>query len=291
MSGYLRPLLLATVTALVVLLPIAAGQNTTSPSASPSASLTPASQPASMSCCPSMSMGPSNTTQGPPLTVHQPTGSDAYTPTSYPDVTEKPPQPSNATAGQGDLHPPQTIDLGRIPPAAFIVGGSAVALVGGTGLFSRIQRHRALDQPVRARVMAAVEAEPGIHVEEIRRRLDMNRNAVRHHLDKLADVGLVSVSDATGFRCYFPAGSTDRRVMAAFPVLKSDTARRIARAAVQQPGITASSLGASMGLTPAGTHHHLKRMVAAGVVRVEIGASGSRVFPTEITARMVSTAG
>jgi DNA-binding transcriptional ArsR family regulator len=160
---------------------------------------------------------------------------------------------------------------------AVIVGVTAAGAAGLAGLawlakvllaplFSRVRRESALDHPLRAALMDLVEAEPGLHLQEIMRRTGKGAGAVRHHLAKLQDVGLVKSRLGGGFLCFFPA-EAGAAAMAAAGVTKSDGARRVLEAA--RAGGTAAELARRTGLAPGTVDHHLARLASAGIVRRE----------------------
>ena len=174
---------------------------------------------------------------------------------------------------------PKASTAGRANKDAPVVSpGVAVAAAAGTAammwlvkllvapLFSRVRKDSALDQEVRATLQDLIEAEPGIHLNELMRRTKRGAGTVRHHLAKLEDVGLVKSRLGSGFLCYFPtqAGAT---AMGAAGVTKSDGARRVLAAA--RAGGTAAELARRTGLAPGTVDYHLARLATAGVVRRE----------------------
>lgn len=168
---------------------------------------------------------------------------------------------------------PETRTTATVTAAAGLIGLLAYALLpakfGALGLFSRIGSGEVLDHPMRAQIASLVEAEPGIHFQEIVRRLDAGRGTTEHHLRKLLSANVVSAQVAQGFTCYFPKGKVDRHLMAAAPVLKSDGARQVLQCIQEQPGRAALDVAGVTGLTPSTVNYHLKRLVASGLVSNE----------------------
>jgi DNA-binding transcriptional ArsR family regulator len=139
---------------------------------------------------------------------------------------------------------------------------------GGMTLFSRVQGPALLEHPARRRIVELVEAEPGLHYQELVRRLGIGQGATEHHLRKLAEAGLVVRRRGTGFTCYFPPGRHEAAARAA-PALKSDGARRILHQIRARPGLSAKEVAASTGLDPATVSHHLHRLQEAGLVEAQ----------------------
>lgn len=94
-------------------------------------------------------------------------------------------------------------------------------------LFTRIARPDLLDQRHRARIVDLVRADPGIHFEEIGRRLELANGAVRHHLVLLLRNTLLIEVRVHGKRCLFVPEAGHRSDLEARATLTVPTARRV----------------------------------------------------------------
>lgn len=161
---------------------------------------------------------------------------------------------------------PATWSLARWEIAA---GAGALALLAGAlyylwpkiklaagGLYSRIGPDDVLDNESRRRIHRLVKAEPGIHFREIKRRLDLGRGNLEHHLDKLVDNGILHAHSGQGYRCYFPEGRVDRRVAEVAEHLRSDNARTLLSklSSVSDPSIRDLARRASIPESTASYH-------------------------------------
>jgi len=163
--------------------------------------------------------------------------------------------------------------------------------LGVAGLFSRVEKDSALDQATRAQLHSLVEANPGIHFQEIVRRSGKGRGTVDHHLRKLVHVGLVVKQDGPGYACFFAKGVTDRRLMNAAPVLKSQGALAVLRASGAKVGSTGLELTAATGLDRGTVSYHLARLQGAALVTIERAGRELRVSITEVGRAALSDAG
>lgn len=161
--------------------------------------------------------------------------------------------------------------------------------MGAIGLFSRIGRDEVLDHPLRSQIVGLVEAEPGLHFQELARRLDTGRGTLEHHLRKLVAADLLSAQPSQGFTCYFPKGKVDRRIMAAAPVLKSDGARLVLQAIANEPGRAAQDVATTTGLTPSTVNYHLKRLSGVGLVETIRRGRFTLLTPTSIGQQALGT--
>lgn len=215
------------------------------------------------------------------------------------DTIENPRQPSPAWPSQEDVTiasiDTRAAALWAMPSRAQVMGAGVAGLLaglaywvwpaiktgGGLAMFSRVEKPKALDHQGRARIMSAVEAEPGIHYREVVRRTGLGRSTVKHHLGKLEHVGLVTSRRGRGYTSYFPAGAVDRRAMHAIANAKGDGARRLLKAAHERPGCSAGDLALRLGMSKPTVSFHLARLHDAGLLNVERRGRVARVYATE----------
>jgi len=182
--------------------------------------------------------------------------------------------------GEAPAAPPQGV--WQAPGAAVATGVGAAAIVGGllywlwpalrsgpSALFSRIQGAAVLENPRRAQVLAAIEADPGIHFQDLRRRLGYGRGALEHHLRRLSDAGLVATEVGAGYTCFFPKATPAAQRQGAGTV-RAQGAQRLVAALKEGPA-TLRTIAKRAGLAPSTASHHLRRMADAGVVVVVDG--------------------
>lgn len=163
------------------------------------------------------------------------------------------------------LTPAQATGLGVASVLAGLLYWAWPALKSGvSGLFSRVQGPKLLDHPLRAAIVHHVEANPGVHHQQLARALGKGKGTIEHHLAKLVAAGLVQRFRGTGYTCYFPQG-TDAGQMAGAPVLKSDVAREVHRMLVQEPGLPLTTIAVRLGVSVPTVHYHVQRLRASGV--------------------------
>jgi predicted transcriptional regulator len=147
-------------------------------------------------------------------------------------------------------------------------------------LFSRIEDDEILKHPNRARINELIRAEPGIHFQDLARRVGLGRGTLDHHLRKLVDAELVTIRRSGGYACCFPKGSgaIDRRLMDAAPVLRSQGGRAVLQVVARRPGTSNRDLAMELGLAPSTVSYHLKKLELAGLVLPD-PAAGVRLTP------------
>ncbi len=158
------------------------------------------------------------------------------------------------------------------------------------GLFSRLRENQVLKHPARAQILQELEAEPGLHHNELRRRLGAGNGVVEHHLRILVANDLVIRRKEAGYVCFFPARGIDRRDVAALPWLKSDGVRKVLASVAAQPGQSGKEIAAAARLDPATVNYHLKRLREAGLVEARREGRRLAVHPTAHGQKMAGAA-
>ncbi len=185
-----------------------------------------------------------------------------------PDSSDDPAPVGQDKAASGWVAPTpgQAARVGLIAAASGLLVYLAPALKAPMlGLFSRIRGEHLLQHPARAAIMSAVEAEPGIHFQELLRRLDLGRSTLDHHLGKLSQGGLMRAKVSPGYTCYFPR-KADRNLMDAAPFLRAPGPKAILQEVVHGNDGRVSAISKRTGLSTSTVSHHLGRMKDAGLV-------------------------
>jgi DNA-binding transcriptional ArsR family regulator len=196
---------------------------------------------------------------------------------------------ANNTFGAAALPPPPSAPLTKasstgpgswLPSPAEVAGAGLVAVVAGVlywlwptlkgapvlGLFSRVEGSKLLDHPGRARLVEIVQAEPGVHFQDLLRRSGLPNGTAIHHLAKLTRAGLLSARPLGRYTCYFPGSSVDRTALAQAPVLRSEGARLVFGLIQANPGLSGLELAGRTGLQPSTVNYHVQKLVECGLV-------------------------
>lgn len=155
---------------------------------------------------------------------------------------------------------------------ALVAGGvGAAALVltrrkwvlGLAALYARIRPSAVLKHPVRQRIAALAEAQPGLTIRDAQRALDLANGAMSYHLRTLEKAGIVRVVPDGMLRRVYPAGHAR---VEAVPPLAERVLAIIAERGEATPGDVAAALGASRQ----SVHYHVQKMVRDGTLRARV---------------------
>jgi DNA-binding MarR family transcriptional regulator len=153
--------------------------------------------------------------------------------------------------------------------------GSLIA--AGLALYQRVTRARALQHEARARILAHVEAKPGVLVGRVAKELGLDYHSAAHHVRVLRRCGHLDIAKAGRNYALYPAGRFPHHQREAIAHLRrgplADTLRRIS----EQPGQKLTDLARHRRCTKAAMHAQVHTLLSLGLV--ERNAS-SRLFVT-----------
>lgn len=187
-------------------------------------------------------------------------------------------------ASQAGSPSPSPLEGAAIGIAALLVGllywlWPTLKATAFFGLFSRISGQDLLDHPARAQLLLIVQAEPGIHFQDLVRRSGLPNGTAVHHLGKLSKGGLVSVRALGRYTCYFPGSAPTASALAIAPVLRSEGARRVYEAIQGRPGLSGIELASLVALQPSTVNYHVQRLVDSGLVVAARDGRAVRLSP------------
>jgi DNA-binding transcriptional ArsR family regulator len=134
------------------------------------------------------------------------------------------------------------------------------------GLFSRVEGPRLLAHPTRARLMELIQAEPGVHFQDLARKAGLANGTAVHHLRKLDAAGLVAARPLGRYTCYFPGASPTATALEQAPVLRSPGARLVFGTIQDRPGLSGLEIASRVGLGASTVNYHVQRLVEVGLV-------------------------
>lgn len=136
-------------------------------------------------------------------------------------------------------------------------------------LFSRLRQSDLSQQRSRARILAILDADPGLHFRELVRRAGQSRGTVLHHLHILETAGLVIREPAGRYVALYATATTTPR-NANRDALRTQLARDVLAAAGASAGRGASiaDLARRLGVSDRAVAYHVRRLAARGLVEV-----------------------
>ncbi|WP_435178588.1 winged helix-turn-helix transcriptional regulator [Halorussus sp. AFM4] len=146
-----------------------------------------------------------------------------------------------------------------------------------------------LSLPTRKELFEHVEANPGIHFNQLKRDLDMETGLLQHHLQELEQYGVLESEAYQGKRRVFVARELDEEEKSILAVLRYETTRRILLHLLENGPARNSEIAEAVGVTPATISWHLSNLVEEGVVEaVEDGRTTRyRVQNEELTVQLL----
>lgn len=150
-----------------------------------------------------------------------------------------------------------------------VVSVLSAAGAAGVALWSRIGRDALLENATRRRLLALVEATPGLHVQEAARRLAVDRKTVEYHARRLASASLVQRERDGPLARLFPVPR---------PAVDATSTRARLLDALRIDGpLHRQELAERLGVTPQAVSHHVASLQRDGLVESRAGRGGRMV--------------
>jgi predicted transcriptional regulator len=128
------------------------------------------------------------------------------------------------------------------------------------------RRPDAPDSETRQRILAAIQADPGVHFGSLRRTMGISSGTLDYHLAILLRRGDVFDLHRDGYRCFFTKG-TKGFFLDAILAMKAAGARQITVALEGGAAMSATELGGKTGLALSTVSYHVQRMVRTGLLQ------------------------
>ena len=130
--------------------------------------------------------------------------------------------------------------------------------------------------PNSRRILREIELAPGVHQRELQRRLALPTGVIEYHLHRLVKGRLIIERKEGGYTRYFPERGLTEDERKALSFLRQETPRLILLYLLDTPGSRHGDILKVLAISGATLTHHLKRMVAAGVLIEERESSTVR---------------
>lgn len=141
--------------------------------------------------------------------------------------------------------------------------------------YTRLARSELLDHDTRAAIYNHLDENPGTHLRQLKRDLDLKHGTLLHHLKMLEDQEMIrSVKDGMYRRFY---RIEDAPQHGGTP----STRERVERAILSEPGTTNQAIAETLDEQASTIHYHVDRLVDEDRVRKDRDGREVRLYPSE----------
>ena len=144
-------------------------------------------------------------------------------------------------------------------------------------LYTRIQKEDVLDQFVRGQIYGFIKTNPGVHYNQILRKVGVKNGTLSYHLGVLEKTELIqSRREGLKYRAFYPTGMN-------FPKAErfrlTDLQIQIIGSIRSQPGSTQKEIARLLGQKPQTINYNIKVLDQAGLISVVKAGRKTRCFP------------
>jgi predicted transcriptional regulator len=139
-------------------------------------------------------------------------------------------------------------------------------------LYTRIGRNEVLDNELRGMIRGHIQADPGIHYNELLRRITAGNGTVAHHLMILEREGIIKSRRDGGLRRFYPGEMKLTEVH----VRLTGVQRLILDQVRRKEGLSQRTIAAALDIPYLTVNRQVRKMVSLGVLRLEWRGISSR---------------
>lgn len=132
-------------------------------------------------------------------------------------------------------------------------------------LYTRLHRDELLDNETRGMIRGCIISDPGIHYNEIQRRLNLGNGKAAYHLRALEREGIIKSRSDGRLRRFYPAEMRLDRA----PVRLDRLQRLIFEFLRERDGLSQREVAGALGVSTPTISRNMRRMAEMGVVRLE----------------------
>ncbi len=117
-----------------------------------------------------------------------------------------------------------------------------------------------------ARILEHIQENPGSHLRQIKRELDLAMGTVQYHLNLLEKQGKITSEKQNFHKYYFPAGLFEKNEKSILQILNQETAREILLLILEKKNPTQTDIVNFMQLSSPSINWHIKRLLELGLI-------------------------
>jgi len=144
-------------------------------------------------------------------------------------------------------------------------------------LYTRFRKEELLDNMTRGTIRGFIYADPGIHLNELLRRLQLSTGTVTHHLMMLEREGYIRSATDGRLKRFYPA---EMRLVDIPPRLEA-VQKVIYDTLQHNDGLSQREIARALDISYSAVNRHVKKMAAAGLLRLERKGTTVRCYIVE----------
>ncbi len=116
------------------------------------------------------------------------------------------------------------------------------------------------------RILEHIQENPGCHLRQIKRELNLAMGTIQYHLNLLEKQGKISSEKQNLHKYYFPVGLFEKNEKSILQILNQETAREILLSILEKKNPTQTDIANIMKLSSPSINWHIKRLLELGLV-------------------------
>lgn len=116
------------------------------------------------------------------------------------------------------------------------------------------------------RILEYISENPGCHLRQIKRELDLAMGTIQYHLKTLQKQGKISSEKQNFYKYYFPMGLFEKNERKILQILNQETAREILLSILEKKNPTQTDIANFMNLSSPTINWQITRLIELGLI-------------------------
>lgn len=117
------------------------------------------------------------------------------------------------------------------------------------------------------RLLEHIQNNPGCHLRQIKRDLDLGMGTIQYHLNLLEKQGKINSERQNLHKYYFPIGLFEQNERDILKIMNQETAREILLAILEKKNPTQTDISNHMKISSPSVNWHIKRLVELNLIK------------------------
>jgi DNA-binding transcriptional ArsR family regulator len=130
-----------------------------------------------------------------------------------------------------------------------------------------VNKKEILNFETRRKIFSYIKNNPGLHLRELSRKLDVPYSTIKYHLNILEKNDLILSKDQNGYQRYYLKDKIGSKYKEIINVLRQDTTRKIILCLLDNTSCTRKELSKELNKSPQTISFHLKKLLELNIIR------------------------
>jgi predicted transcriptional regulator len=144
-------------------------------------------------------------------------------------------------------------------------------------LYTRIKKDEVMDHETRGRIRGYIESDPGIHYNELKRKLKLKNGTLSYHLQVLEREGFIRSKNNGVYKHFFPG---DKKLPTKI-IRMTKIQKLILKQIMDNPGISQKKIAKLIGIGTSTVNYNIDKMAKKGIIDIRRNGNETECYIVE----------